>query len=166
MKHLLVLFFSFCLIFSSIFTTEAKAPDTCTTAYIEYINNDFYAEVELSVTDKNHTPLSTDNSLYSTRAARASTYQKTASKTYKIKNRAGATVASYTLTGTFVYNGSSSTCTKASYSTSIYNSIYSFVSKSAYRSGNTAIGSFKISSSIQTISKTLSLKCSASGTIQ
>ena len=70
-----------------------------------------------------------------------------------MKNKSGKVLAKYTLTGTFTYNGSSSTCTKASCSTSVSDSTYSFSQKAAWASGNTAIGSFTLSSSKQTISK-------------
>ena len=43
-----------------------------------------------------------------------------------------------TLTGTFTYNGTSSTCTSSSCSVSIYDNHWYLVSKSAGKSGNTA----------------------------
>lgn len=167
MKHIFTLLFSFCLLFNYSLSAEAKTSDilTFTSTYTEYISDDLYAEVELCITPKNTTTLSHYD--YSRMATTyASTKQQTASKTYRIKNSAGTTIGSYTLIGTFQYNGSSSTCINASYSTSVYNSNYFFSSKSARCSNNTAIGSFTLSSSIQTISKTLTLKCSANGTIQ
>ena len=167
MKRLLTLLFSFCLLFSSTITTEAKSPDRFTSTYVEYISDNLYAEVTLSVTpEDNNLPTYINSYMYSNTFTRTSTYQKTASKTYNIKNSSGTTLATYTLTGTFIYNGSSSACTNASYSTSISNSNYSFTSKSARCSGNTAIGSFTLASASQRISKTLTIKCTASGTIQ
>lgn len=167
MKRIFTLLFSFCLLFSYYLPTEAKTPDslTFTSTYTEYIGDDLYAEVELCIIFQN-TNTAIPDSYSDVATTHASTKQKTASKTYTIKNSAGTTIGSYTLIGTFQYNGSSSACTKASYSTSVFNSNYNFSSKSAHRSGNTAIGSFTLSSSIQTISKTLTLKCSANGTIQ
>ena len=182
MKRTLTLFFSLCLIFSSTITSDAKSPDDFTADYIEYINEekspddftadyieyineDLYAEIEVSVAlPGKHITFSTDNSLYHSAAAKNSTKQRTAAKTYKIKNTFGTVVATYTLTGTFQYNGSSSSCIAASCSTSV--SFYYFSSKSAKKSGNTATSSFTLSSSLQTVSKTLTLTCTSNGTIQ
>lgn len=44
---------------------------------------------------------------------------KTASRTYTLKDSSGSAVASYKLTGNFTYNGVTSSCTSASYSTSV-----------------------------------------------
>ena len=164
MKRLLVLLFSFCIIFSSTIITEAKSPNTFSTTYTEYINDDLYAEITLSQNNDINIPINNSSNLAS--VAKASSNKKTASKTYSFKNNSGKVLATYTLTGTFTYNGSSSTCTNATCSTSISDSAYSFTQKTARPSGNTAIGSFTLSSSKQTISKTLTLKCNANGTIQ
>ncbi len=161
MKRRLILFFSLCLLLSSAITADAKSPVAFSTNYIEYFSEDLYAEVEVFVLLPNdNIKSSTGNSLY------YSTKQKTASKTYKIKNTFGTVIATYTLTATFQYNGSSSSCTEASCSTSVTNSSYYFNSKSARKSGNTAIGSFTLSSSLQEISKTLTLTCTSNGLIQ
>lgn len=166
MKRLLTLIFSFCLIFSPAITTEAKSPDNVTSTYIEYINDDLFAEVTLSVTTKENYIIPIKNSVYFNTFTKTSICQKTTSKTYNIKNSSGTTLAKYTLTGTFIYDGSSSACTKATYSSSITDPLYSFISRTARCSGNSAIGNFTLVSSIHTISKTLTLKCSPSGVIQ
>lgn len=169
MKRTFTLLFSFCLLFSFSLPVEAKTPgtSTVTSTYTEYINDDLYAEVELCIISENDNTFSPyAHSRLS--AAYASTKQKTASKTYHIKNSSGTTLASYTLTGTFQYNGSSSACTKASYSTSVSNSNCYFSSKSASKSGNTAKGSFTFVNALAGIqtTKTLTLTCSSNGTIQ
>lgn len=174
MKRTLTLLFSFCLLFSSYLPVEAKNPDTstatstATSTYTEYINDDLYAEVELCVTSKNDNTFSTYGYLRTTASVYASTKQRTASKTYNIKNSSGTTLGSYTLTGTFQYNGSSSACTKASYATSVSSSNCYFSSKSSSKSGNTATGSFTFVDNLSgiRITQTLTLKCSANGTIQ
>lgn len=170
MKRTFTLLFSFCLLFNTYLPLEAKTPDTSTvtSTYTEYINDDLYAEVELCITSENDNTFSTYGYSRTTASVYASTKQRTASKTYNIKNSSGTTIGSYTLTGTFQYNGSSSACTKASCSTSVSNSNYYFSSKSASKSGNTATGSFTFVNSLtgtKTI-KTLTLKCNADGTIQ
>ena len=164
MKRFLALLFSFCIIFNSATSIEAKSLDSTSTTYIEYINDDLYAEITLSQSkDVTFQANSFSSSISTTRVA---SNRKTTSKTYFLKNKSGKVLAKYTLTGTFTYNGSSSTCTKASCSTSVSDSTYSFSQKAAWASGNTAIGSFTLSSSKQTLSKTLTLTCSANGNIQ
>lgn len=167
MKRLLALFFSFCIILSSTISVEAKSLDDYSSTYIEYISDDLYAEVTLSVAPQNNnSSFSINDSLKFKSATRVSSKQKSASKTYTIRNKYGKELAKYTLTGAFTYNGSSSTCTRATCSTSIINPTYSFTQKSAWCSGDTAVGSFTLSSSRQTTSKTLTLTCSANGNIQ
>lgn len=48
MKRFLALLFSFCIIFNSATSIEAKSLDSTSTTYIEYINDDLYAEITLS----------------------------------------------------------------------------------------------------------------------
>lgn len=160
MKRTFLLIISFCLLFNSYIPVEAKTPNTLatTSAYTEYINDDLYAEVELCITSENN----------NTSKVKASTKQKIASKTYNIKNSSGTIIGSYTLTGTFQYNGSSSACTEASYSTNVFNSDCYFNSASASKSGNTATGSFTFVNSLAgtRIIKTLTLTCSPDGTIR
>lgn len=167
MKRLVALLCSFCIIFSSAISAEAKPVDAFSHTYIEYITDDLYAEVTLSfIPEGNSTDFSTDKYANFSLFSRRTSNRRTSSKTYTLKNSSGKVLATYTLTGTFTYNGSSSTCTRATCSTSISDSTYSFTHKTARPSGNTAIGSFTLASSGQTISKTLTLTCNANGTIQ
>lgn len=107
-----------------------------------------------------------DNTSPQQTAART-TYSKSASKTYNIKNSSQVTLASFTLSCTFTYNGSTSTCTSASHSEAIYDSTWTFTSATASRSTNKGIGSFiaKCSATGQTVSKTLTLTCDKNGNI-
>jgi len=93
---------------------------------------------------------------------------KTATKSYSCLSN-GKVLWSFTLKATFTYNGSSAQCTAASCSNIINDKAWS-LSTSASRSGSMASGSvtakekyFGITTS--TISKTLTLKCNASGNI-
>lgn len=167
MKRILTLFFSLSLLFSSAINTEAKSPDTSSTAEVEYIGEDLASDVEVFVTLPNKTiSFSVNDPLYHSSGTNTSTKQKTTSKTYEIKNTSGTVIATYTLTGTFQYNGSSSSCIEAHCSTSVSDSYFYFNSKSARKVGNTASGSFTLSSPLQTLSETLTLECNSNGTIQ
>ena len=64
--------------------------------------------------------------------------QKTAKKTGNYKNAQGTTMFSVTVTGTFTYTGSSSTCTKSVASATSKNANWKISSKSASKSGNKA----------------------------
>lgn len=62
----------------------------------------------------------------------------TKNKNYTYYTSDGSVEWKITLTGTFIYNGTTSTCTASSCSVTIYNSNWYAVSKSTTKSGNTA----------------------------
>ncbi len=96
----------------------------------------------------------------------SSNQTKTVSKTHTIKYKNSTIIGTYTLTGSFSYNGKTSSCTSAVCSTTTSNKNWSFTSSIAKKSKNKALGSFTVkSSSNQTISQTLSLTCSKNGAI-
>lgn len=95
---------------------------------------------------------------------------KTASKTTTYKNSSGDVLWSFKVTGTFTYNGSSSTCTAVSYTKVVNSDSWSISSASVSKSGNTATGDVTakekfLGITINTVNKTVTLKCSASGSI-
>lgn len=72
---------------------------------------------------------------------RATTYSKSGSKTYTMRNSNGDVLWKFIVNGTFSVNsGVSASCTSASYSTSSLASGWSLKSGSSSRSGNQAIG--------------------------
>ena len=95
----------------------------------------------------------------------ATTQTKTASKIFEVTNSFGSVVATYTLKGTFRYDGTSATCTNATYTTSTDSIFCSFENATAYASGAKAIGNFTVKTLIDTISKTVSITCSSTGVI-
>lgn len=115
-----------------------------------YYENGYYYEISISVTNS---------------VARSS---KEGSKTIYCKNSAGKTMWSLTVKGTFTYNGSTSSCTSASASTSIIDATWKITNKSSSKSGNTAKATataicYLNGNPINSATKTVSLKCSASG---
>lgn len=75
-----------------------------------------------------------------------------------------------TLTGTFTYTGTSSTCTGASCNVTIYDSAWYTISKSATKSGNMATASVTMGQkllgiTISQISTSLSITCDANGNL-
>lgn len=115
-----------------------------------YYENGYYYEISISVTNS---------------VARSA---KEGSKTIYCKNSAGKTMWSLTVKGTFTYNGSTSSCTSASASTSIIDATWKITNKSSSKSGNTAKATataicYLNGNPINSATKTVSLKCSASG---
>lgn len=75
-----------------------------------------------------------------------------------------------TLSGTFTYTGTSSTCTSSSINVTIYDSLWYNVSKSASKSGNTATGTVTMGLKVLgvTVSKptyNLTLTCDKDGNL-
>ncbi len=115
-----------------------------------YYENGYYYEISIIVTNS---------------VARSA---KEGSKTIYCKNSAGKTMWSLTVKGTFTYNGSTSSCTSASASTSITDATWKITNKSSSKSGNTAKATataicYLNGNPINSATKTVSLKCSASG---
>lgn len=98
------------------------------------------------------------------------TYSKTGSKHYTYYSSENVAQWKVTLTGTYTYNGSTSSCTAASASATIYKSTWSVASKSATRSGSTATGNFVIKLSLllgqsTNVPVTLTLACDKNGNL-
>lgn len=73
--------------------------------------------------------------------SRATTYTKTGTKYYNLRNADGDILWTFKVTGTFsVTTGSSAVCTAASHTYTITNDSWNYVSGSSYKSGNKAIG--------------------------
>lgn len=68
----------------------------------------------------------------------------TKTKNYTYKDADGTAQWKISLTGSFTYTGTTSTCTAASCNVTIYQSDWSVASKSASKSGNTAYGTARI----------------------
>lgn len=95
---------------------------------------------------------------------------KTASKTATYKNSDGDILWTYKVTGTFSYTGSSSTCTAVSDSYTISNDNWHMSSHSCSKSGNKASGTVTmkykfLGITANTVSKDLTLTCSATGVL-
>ena len=100
--------------------------------------------------------------------ARAST--KSGQKTSTFYDSDNVAQWSATLKGTFTYSGSSATCTASSITYTIYSSKLKVTSAQATKSGNKATGNvtakrYLLGIPVQTINKTITLTCSASGVL-
>lgn len=95
---------------------------------------------------------------------------KSGSKVYTYSGSNGETLWTYKITGTFSYTGSSSTCTAVSDSYTISNDNWHMSSHSCSKSGNTAYGTVTMKYKVlgitaNTITRNISLSCSATGTL-
>lgn len=154
-----------CLIAVSMFITSLfQTPITANAEYdtsdkiIEYFDNGYYAEVTIS------------NDYLNTYQIDAVNYVTSGYITYEYKNSADQVEWSYTLHGTFSYNGTSATCINVSDDYNIVSYFWSCNNHSCWASGNTANGTITMNKSIlgavieiKTIS--LSLSCSPTGQI-
>jgi len=94
----------------------------------------------------------------------------TGKKTITYSTANGTKLWSFTVTGTFSYTGSSSSCTYVTTSYSINSNAWKVTSTSSSKSGNTATGSVTAKeyfsfAVINTVNHTLTLSCSANGSI-
>lgn len=94
---------------------------------------------------------------------------KSGQKTKSYKNSSGAVMWSVTVYGTFYYNGSTASCTSATHSTTCPGSGWSIISSSASKSGNTATATatakYTGENNSYTVTRSVSLICSANGTL-
>jgi hypothetical protein len=143
-----------------VFTMSASVfadSNTIVDTDIEYLPDGSYYETVTTETVPLFTAYSTTSTL-------------TGTKTMNYKNGAGAILWTFTVTGKFSYNGSSSSCTSASVTASAPHATWSIASKSSSKSGNKASASatakkYLDGSVVQTVSQTITLTCSANGTL-
>lgn len=95
---------------------------------------------------------------------------KSGAKEKVYRNSDGDAQWKVTVTGTFTYTGSSSTCTASSCNVTIYDSTWYTISKGAAKSGNTAtanatMGEKLLGVKVNEVSTTVTLKCDSNGTL-
>lgn len=131
---------------------NADSSDDIITSYTEYYDDGSYSIITII---EHPTDPSRSN--------------KNGSKTYE-HVVSGNTVWEYTIEASFTYTGSSSSCTSVSDSYTIYNSSWHLNSRYHWKSGNTAYGSVTMDRKIlgvtvDSVTRDISLSCSANGTL-
>lgn len=126
----------------------------------DYIGDGLYICTELS----QYSP-----SIYTSPALTVSS-SKSATLTSTVTDSSGNVLIKYVLSATFTYNGSSATCTSASYSTNVYSNGWSFSNATSSKSGNTAYGAYTAVNkvlliTVQSISRNLTISCDKDGNI-
>lgn len=136
---------------TTIFAAEPTQSDTT----IKYFEDGSYCviTIEDEIPASGITPLSTS---------------VTKSKTYNYHNKSGNSQWYVKVTGTFTYGNGTSKCTSSSVSAASYVNAWKITSKSASKSGNTAIAKatakqYYDGAVIKTINETVKLTCSATG---
>ena len=150
---------TFCKVILSAFLILAMIPfgvfasaETAESENIIYFDDGSYMTIELTVMDM-----------------RASG-TKSGSKTYRYYGNDGVEEWRATLTGTFTYTGSSATCTASSCSVTITDTDWYTVSKTASKSGSTALadvtmGRKFLGITVEKKAVNIQINCSASGTL-
>lgn len=152
MKKILTSLLLMLLIFSPIEICGLES-NTNEKVYYEYLEDGSYYEITII-----------ENTM--TRA----TNTKKGTKRTKYLDSSNVTVWEVSVTGTFTYDGSTSTCTAASVAATSYSSNWKITSKSASKSGNKAIGKatakcYYDGSLVTTVNKTVTLTCDKNGNL-
>jgi hypothetical protein len=103
-------------------------------------------------------------------AAASSASTKSGSKKVSYENSSGTLLWYVKVSGTFTYNGSTSTCTKSTVSTSAPASNWKISSNDSGKTGNQAWATatakrYNGSTVVQTVSRTVTLTCSKTGVL-
>ena len=97
--------------------------------------------------------------------ARATTHTKSGAKTYSYYNGSDVLCWTYTLHGTFKYDGTTLvSCTGSSHEIAIYKNSWEYKSGSHWENGNTAYGKATYHLKLSTASKTINVQLSCSKT--
>lgn len=118
----------FTLLPLSVFASSNQTTALTEQKYITYLDDGSYYVTTI-----------TTNSAALTTAAATSDSSVSADKTKEYYNSSGTMLWKVVLKGKFTYNGTSSTCTSASYSVTIYDNAWYKYSGNAYTSGNKAL---------------------------
>lgn len=144
----------FCSLFSISTFAESpfNDPDSGTIVEIEYLDNGDYIVTYLD-----------DGEIYDD----GSKATVTKTKTKKYLNSSGDTMWAVRVQGTFTYNGTSATCTKASHKATSYASSWTIISASHSKSGNhataTATARHTLTTGYQDYTRSVTLTCSPTG---
>ena len=95
---------------------------------------------------------------------------KIVSKTIACKNNQNETLWSFSLTGTFEYDGNTAVCISTSHSESVFDSNWHLISASSYASSNKAYGDitmrlYTLGVPIRTDNRSLQITCDKDGNI-
>lgn len=154
MKKVSIFLLSLVLFFTQFhLTAQAQTPVTYTESY----------------QDGEYTIIET-TTLYQSPSNARTTKSVTANRTVDVVNYAGTTVASFTLTATFLYNGTSASCSSTSCSKYVKDSSWAFTTATSGKSGASATGYYTLRHYVNgkeesSKSGSVRMTCSKTGTI-
>ena len=91
---------------------------------------------------------------------------RTVTRSKKIRDTSGKTLASFSITAKFSFDGKKATCTNVSHSTAISDNNWFFTQASSTKSGSSATGYFTIKSKTQlSLSGNIQINCDKNGNI-
>lgn len=133
------------------------------------VSSILFLSLPVSALDQKKEIIKLDNGYYLETIIEETSMARAANqKTANYKNAQGAIMFSVTVTGTFTYTGSSSTCTKSVAEASSKNTNWKISSKSASKSGNKATAKaiakrYVDGVAVETQNCTVTLICSSNG---
>lgn len=151
---------AFIIIFVGLFSTptcaSAKEMDSSSEVIVEYFPNGDYITSTITTQDL-------DASTFATTSTRKGT------KNYNYKS-GGTVLWTVSVSATFTYNGSTSKCTKSTVSAVSKSSLWTIAKKSASKSGNSATATataerYAAFVKVESITRSVTLKCSATGVL-
>ena len=163
MKKTVSFFLVFALALVFVFPVAAVPSGSATfAASEEVVSTKYYS-------DGSYTEIVVTEGLSNSAATRG-TQTKSGTKGCNFYNANGVRLWRVEITGTFTYTGSTSTCTNVTRATFIYDSAWKVTAQSCSKSGNKATGSFTVKRytlliPVQTENVSLTLTCSANGTL-
>lgn len=148
------------IIFSTLFTNVYASSNNATLVEIEYLDDGYYIEtyIEDSGFDIDIQPM---NSIIT-----SSVNFITKTKTGYFKNASNENVWSFSITGSFRYDGTTATCTYRMHNAESYNKDWTITSCTSTKLGNSATAT-AVASYLKTYSYTrmISISCSPTGVI-
>ena len=136
------------------------------------VSSILFLSLPVSALDQKKEIIKLDNGYYLETIIEETSMARAANqKTANYKNAQGAIMFSVTVTGTFTYTGSSSTCTKSVAEASSKNTNWKISSKSASKSGNKATAKaiakrYVDGVAVETQNCTVTLTCSSNGSLK
>lgn len=158
-KSIITIFWTFSLlILCTPVPVKAQSDDTVQT-HIEYLDTGCYYETTI-----------TNDSTEAFVSPFATTKYITKTKNTKYKNASGDVMWSDSIKATFSYDGTTSKCTSCTPSATAYGTTWSIKNVTSSKSGNSATATAKAahtssSGASQTYTKSVTIKCSATGVV-
>lgn len=158
MKKIIAFVLSAVIIIDILPTISANAECNSTESEIFYYDDGSYAVITITYGLASNVEVNTSKSI------------KSGSKTFSYYDDSGALKWTATLTASFTYDGSTSSCTSANCTVTIYDSDWYVISNNSGYTGNTATANVTmrrryLGVTVKTVPVTITLSCDANGNL-